>query len=533
MEYVPVGRFDVYMYPFYKRDLDKGEITPEQAQELIDCFWLRANDRAQLKPGLVENQFDPAFMQLGGAFDIELEPQVLTMAWQQNVILAGKHADGSDATNEITYMALESTRRFSLANPVVTVRLSNQSPEHLIRKCAECLQGGGGYPFIHNDDVIIEALMKLGIPREDANVYGNDGCWECTIPGKTEFRYSNIEALLCLELAMSRGRRRITGQVDGPDTGDPAHFKTFEGVYEAFTEQMSKKADGFVENIMTYYGSVYDIAPDPFMSSLLDDCVKEAKDLTEGGARYILHAPLLAGLADAANSLAAIRKVVFEDKALTMAELIALLESNFEGREDIRQMLINRVPKYGNDDDYVDDIVLRILNTYTTLIDERAKKQDWILFPCGAGTFERYILLGKHVGATPDGRKSADWIAANCNPSVGSDREGLSSLINSFAKIDFTKLPAGSPLNVRVSGKFVKGEKGQENLVSLVKAFLRLKGNMLTVIVHDAETLRKAQKEPEKHRGLKVTIGGYQVYFTLLTPEHQEYHITRTEHGLT
>lgn len=532
MEYVPLGRFDVYLYPFYKRDLEKGNITPGEAQDLIDCFWLRTNDRAQLETGIVDDNFDPAFMQLGGSFDIELEPQVLTMAWQQNVILAGKHADGSDATNDLTYMALESTRKLSLVNPVVTVRLSRNSTERLIRKCAECLQEGGGYPFIHNDDVIIEALTKLGIPEEEANVYGNDGCWEVTIPGKTEFRYSNIEALLCLELALNRGMRRITGKVDGPDTGDPTHFSNFEEVLAAFSMQMRHKIKGFVENIMMYYGSTYDIAPDPFLSSLLDDCIADAKDLTEGGARYILHSPLIAGLADTANSLAAIKKVVFEDKTLTMAKLINLLDTNFKGREDMRQMLINRVPKYGNNDDYVDEIALRILDIYTNLVNDREKEQNWIMFPCGAGTFERYILLGKHVGATPDGRKSQDWIAANLCPTVGSDKDGLSSLIRSFTKYDFTKLPAGSPLNIRVSRKFVNGEKGRENIVSLLRAFIELRGNLLTIIVHDAEILRKAQKEPEKYRSLKVTIGGYQVYFTLLTPEHQEYHIMRTEHGL-
>jgi pyruvate formate-lyase/glycerol dehydratase family glycyl radical enzyme len=532
MDYVPLGRFDYYMYPFYQRDLEAGLISPEQAQELVDCFWLKTNDRAQLQSGLIDNKFDSSFMQLGGAFDIELENELLTNAWQQNVILSGLHSDGSDSTNDLTYMALESTRKYPLVNPVVTVRLNKNSSDRLLRKCAECLQGGGGYPFIHNDDVIIKALEKLGIPKEDANVYANDGCWEATIPGSTEFRYSYIELLLCVELALNRGRRRIDGKMDGLDTGDPTEFKSFEDVYQAFQCQVQHKLNGFVENITTYYGAVYEIAPDPFLSSLTDGCIESGRDLTEGGARYIFHAPLVAGLADAVNSLAAINQAVFEDKILDMRQLIDLLGTNFQGKENLRQFLLNRVPKYGNDNDYVDEIALRVVETYTSEVNRKAREYDWIRFPCGAGTFERYILLGKRVGATPDGRREGDSIATNCGPSIGSDQEGLSALIKSFTKIDLTEFPAGSPLNIKVGHNFAQGEEGAQRIVSLLKAFLSLGGNMLTIMVQDTETLRRAQREPEKYRGLKVTVGGFQAYFTLLSPEHQEYHIQRTEHGL-
>ena len=381
MDYVPVGRFDYYMYPFYKNDLDAGYITPEDAQELIDCLWIKANDRAQLKSGLVENNFDSAFMQLGGAFDIELDNEMLTMAWQQNVILGGKHPDGSDATNDLTYMALEATAKFNLANPVVTVRIGRSSPERLYKKVAECLQGGGGYPFIHNDDVIIEGLEKLGVPREEANMYANDGCWECTIPGKTEFRYSYLETLVCLELVLNRGRRSITGELEGPDTGDPSEFSSFEEFYAAFEKQISARADSFIENILTYYGSVYDIAPDPFMSSLVDDCIEKGKDLTEGGARYIFHAPLVAALANTANSLAVIKKLVYEDKTLSMSDLVEILSSNYEGKENFRQLVLNRVPKFGNDNDYVDDLARKIVDSYSSIVNEKAKITTGSGFP--------------------------------------------------------------------------------------------------------------------------------------------------------
>lgn len=468
----------------------------------------------------------------GGTFDIELENELLTQSWQQNIVLSGKNLDGTDSTNDLTYMALESTRKYPLVNPTVTVRLSKDSPDKLYKKCAKCLQEKTGYPFIHNDDVIIKALQELGVPKEDAYNYANDGCWEATIPGSTEFRYSNIELLLCLELALNQGCRRYNDELEGPKTKDPREFETFEELYNTFITQVQAKLKLFVENILKYYGKVYDIAPDPFFSSLIEGCIESAKDLTEGGAKYIFHAPLAAGLSDTANSLATIKKLVFDEKKLTMNEVIDLLDENYENNEYLRQLMSNRVPKYGNDDDYVDDIVLRIIKSYTSLVNEKADNYEWIRFPPGVGTFERYILLGKRVAATPDGRKSGDPISANFSPTIGSDQNGLSACINSFCKVDFTKLPAGSPLNLKVSEKFVRGEEGLNHLIDLIKSFINLRGNMLTIMVQDTETLRKAQKEPENYRNLKVVVGGYQVYFVLLNREHQDYHIKRTEHGL-
>jgi len=531
MEYVPIGRFDQYLFPFYEEDIKKGIINDQKVQELIDCFWLKTNDRAQLKKGTIEDNFDPTFMQLGGNFDIVLENDILTNSWHQNVVLSGTNPDGSNATNPLTYMCLEATKKFSLTSPVVTVRLAKNSPDSLIEKCAECIQTGGGYPFIFNDEVIIEALRKLGISDGEAFDYANDGCWETTIPGKTEFRYSNIELLQCLELALNRGKSRISEKFNGPDAGDPEQFFTFDDLFKAFEKQLHAKLEAFIENVTKYYGKVFNIAPDPFFSSLIDDCIEKGKDITEGGARYIFHSPLACGLADVADSLVAIKKLVYEDKYLRMKELLDLLKNNFESSEDLRLLLVNRIPKYGNDEDYVDKVVIKVLESYTSMVNELARKFDGIRFPCGVGTFERYILLGNNVGATPNGRRSGEWIATNCSPTIGSDNSGISSLIHSFAKIDFSRLPTGSPLNLKISPKFAKGENGLQNLKALLRSFIILGCNMLQPIMQDTETLRKAQKEPEKYRNLKVTVGGFQVYFTLLDPKHQEYHIKRIEHG--
>jgi len=531
MEYVPIGRFDQYLYPFYKRDIENRRISSEKVQELIDCFWLKANDRMQLKTENIENNFDPKFMQLGGNFDIVLENRMLTNSWHQNVVLGGKDRKGKDATNDLTYMCLESTKKFSLTSPVVTVRLSKSSPKKLYKKCAECIQTGGGYPFIFNDDVIVKALKKLDIPQEEAYDYANDGCWETTIPGKTEFRYSNINLLNCLELALNNGKSRINDKMNGIATGNPKEFKKYEDLYNAFEIQLKEKINSFANNIIRYYGKVYTIAPDPFFSSLIEDCLEKGKDITEGGARYVFHSPLACGLADTTDSLAVIKKFVYDEKKISIEELVEILNKDFKEYEDVRQLFINKAPKFGNNNEYVDNIMLDVFNSYISIVNQKSKEFDKIKFTCGVGTFERYILLGKDVGATPNGRKSGDWIATNCSPTVGSDIDGISSLINSFTRMNFIELPTGSPLNLKISPKFAKGVNGISNLISLLKSFIDLGGNMLQPIMQDSKTLRKAQKEPDKYRDLKVTVGGFQVYFTLLDKEHQDYHIERIEQG--
>jgi len=532
MNFVPLGRIDQYLYPYLEKDLKEGRIEKKEAQELLDCFWLKVNERCIKNLKLVENRFDPAFMQLGGGkFDIKLEHELLTNNWLQNVVLGGIKRDGTDATNDLTFMCLESHKKFSLLNPVVSVRLHKGSPQELLKKTCECLQKGTGHPAIYNDDAIIPALRKLGIPQEDANDYSNDGCWEVLIPGKTEFRYSNIEFLQCLELALNKGYSRITGEKEGADTPDPREFTCYDDVLEALKKQIEFAIKGFAERINRYYGSTYTIAPVPFISSLIDDCLQKARDVTQGGAKYVLHAPLAAGVADTANSLAAIKKLVFEDRKISIGELIDLLDRDFEGAEDVRQLLITKAPKYGNDEDYVDDIVKELIDFYVQKLKENSHSR--VKFPAGVGTFERYVMFGKKLGATPDGRTATSPISVNMSPTPGSSINGPTSAVKSFSKIDFTNLPAGSPLDLSINKEVFRGEEGLCRLMAFVKSFLRLGGNILTITLSDVETLRCAQREPEKYKDLTVRVGGFQAYFVLMDKDHQDHHIRRAEQGAT
>jgi len=532
MNFVPLGRIDQYLYPFLEKDLTEGKLSRKEAQELLDCFWLKVNERCIKNPKLVENQFDPAFMQLGGGkFDIKLEHEFLTNNWLQNVVLGGVKRDGSDTTNELTFMCLETHKKFGLLNPVVSVRLHKNSPEELLKKTCEGLQKGTGHPAIYNDDVVIPALRKMGIPAEDANDYSNDGCWEILIAGKTEFRYSNIEFLRCLELALNRGYSRITGEKEGVDTCDPREFTSYGQVMQAWKDQIEFAIKSFAERISRYYGSTYTIAPVPFISSLIDDCLERAEDITQGGAKYVLHAPLAAGVADTANSLAAVKKFVFEEKRLTMKELIDLLDRDFEGAEDVRQLLLTKAPKYGNDDDYVDNIVKELIEFYSQKLKEDANPR--VKFSAGVGTFERYIMFGKKLGATPDGRLATHPISVNMSPTPGSNIDGPTSAVKSFSKIDCTDLPAGSPLTLSINKNAFEGKEGLYRLMAFVKSFLRLGGNLLSITLSDVKTLRRAQKEPEKYKDLTVRVGGFQAYFVLMGEDHQDHHIRRAEQGST
>jgi len=530
MNFVPLGRIDQYLYPFLERDLTEGKSCRKEAQELLDCFWLKVNERCIKNLNLVENQFDPAFMQLGGGkFDIKLEHEMLTNNWLQNVVLGGLRRDGSDATNELTFMCLKAHKKFRLLNPVLSVRLHENSPEELLKKTCEGIQEGTGHPAIYNDDVIIPALRKMGIPAEDANDYSNDGCWEILVSGKTEFRYSNIEFLRCLELALNTGYSRITGEKEGADTPDPREFTSYDEVVKALKDQIEFFIKSFAERISRYYGSTCTIAPVPFISSLIDDCLERAEDVTQGGAKYVLHAPLAAGVADTANSLAAIRKLVFEEKRLTMKELIDLLDRNFEGAEEVRQLLLNKAPKYGNDDDYVDSIVKELIDFYTQELKENANPR--VKFSPGVGTFERYIMFGKKLGATPDGRLATHPISVNMSPTPGSNISGPTSAVKSFSKIDFTDLPAGSPLTLSINKNAFQGKEGLYRLMAFVKSYLRLGGNLLSITLSDVEALRRAQKEPENYKDLIVRVGGFQAYFVLMDKDHQDHHIRRAEQG--
>jgi pyruvate-formate lyase len=542
LNYTSIGRADQYLWPFYKKDLESGKITEAYARELLGSFLVKFNERVQLNNDHIEDHFSFGDWSQGG--DPDLETTHLKMSndmdytygqssnhWLQNCVAGGLTPEGKDGTNALTHMIIELVNELELIDPLVSVRLHKNSPPELIDTTAKALSKGGAQPSIFNDDTIVPGMVKhLGIAIEDARDYSNDGCWE-TIPyGRTEFGYGHIEVLLSLESALNRGKSFLNGNEIGIKSSSLGSFHTFDQLFDAFKEQVKNRIDISIENKLKYYDEVYKIAPVPFLSGILDDCLAKGKDLTQRGAKYRLYAPLITGLSHCADSLAAIKKVVYEEKKVSLEGMVKILQNNWEGEEYLRQYCLNRVPKFGNDDDFVDAIVHDILEFYCDYFDEWNKKVDWITFAPGIGTFENFPRLGYVCGASADGRLAQQPLASNFSPSFGLDKNGPTAVIKSATKFDLRRLNDGCPIDMRVNLNDQSG-KGAIVLKDFIKSFLQLNGNILTISQVSTDTLRKAQKDPKKFSSLRVRLGGLTAYFVQLCPTQQEEYIRRSEHG--
>jgi pyruvate-formate lyase len=539
LDYTSIGRVDQYLYPYYRKDIDTGRLTISRAREMLGSFLVKFNERVQLDNGHIEDHFSFGDWSQGG--DPNLETTHLKMSndlpytygqsqnhWLQNCIVGGLAPDGRDGTNELTHLVIELINELELIDPLVSLRLHKDSPEAIVETAARWLARGGAQPTIFNDDVVIPGMVKyLGIPLEDARDYSNDGCWETLPYGRTEFSYGHIEVLLSLESTLNRGRSLLNGNPIGPDSGEPSGFKSFEDLLAAFKEQVRQRIDAAVENKLKYYDEVHKIAPDPFLSGLLEDCLKKGKDITQRGARYRLYAPLVTGFSHCVDSLAAIKKVVFEEKLVGLDKLVEALRSDWQGEERLRQYCLNKVPKYGNDDDYVDAIGVELLKFFCDYFDEWNKKVDWITFAAGIGTFENYPRFGYICGASADGRRAQAPLSSNYSPSFGADKNGPTAVIKSATKFDLARLNDGCPIDLKMNF----GGDGSLVLKDFIRGFIRLGGNILTISKVSTETLREAQRQPEKHASLRVRLGGLTAYFVQLCETQQNQFIRRTEHG--
>ncbi len=539
LDYTSIGRVDQYLYPFYRQDLEAGRVTRSQAREMLGSFLVKFNERVQLDNRHIEDHFTFGDWSQGG--DPNLETTHLKMSndmpytygqsqnhWLQNCIVGGLTPDGQDGTNELTHLVLELINELELIDPLVSLRLHKDSPEAIVETAARWLARGGAQPTIFNDDTVIPGMVKhLGIPLEDARDYSNDGCWETLPYGRTEFSYGHIEALLSLESTLNRGRSLLNGNPIGPDSGPLSRFQSFEELFAALKEQVRQRIDAAVENKLKYYDELHKIAPDPFLSGLLEDCLARGRDITQRGARYRLYAPLVTGFSHCVDSLAVIKKVVFEEKRVSLEKLLEALRADWQGEERLRQYCLNRVPKYGNDDDYVDSIGVELLKFFCDYFDQWNRRVDWIVFAPGIGTFENYPRFGYICGASADGRRAQAPIASNYSASFGMDKNGPTAVIRSATKFDLARLNDGCPIDLRMNF----GGDGTPVLKDFIRAFIRLGGNILTISKVSTETLRAAQKQPEQYASLRVRLGGLTAYFVQLCETQQNEFIRRTEHG--
>ncbi|MHC4251182.1 MAG: pyruvate formate lyase family protein [Planctomycetota bacterium] len=537
-----VGRFDQYAWPLLEADLAAGRLDLARAAELVECFCLKFNERAKTTGDQLPDSREDEPIDLSRRTRHYTSSQLgrgrdgidATNHWLQNIVIGGLTPEGADGTNPLSFLLLESYHRNEMTNPLITVRVHRGSPDALLTRTCEVLKAGGGMPAVFNDEEIVPALERLGIPTPDARDYTNDGCWEVILPGRTDFRFQRLSVALCLEWALNRGRSRVDGSLQGPDTGDPRGFASFEDVWQAFRTQLDAMVERTVRRVVDTINDRSVLAPVPLLSALIDGAVETRRDMTAGGAKYRTFGMLAESAAHAIDSLVAIKTAVFEngdrnERQARMVEICDALDRDFEGHEALRRRLL-AAPKYGNDDERADSVGRDVIEAFTEIVSKRAEAHRHLMrFPAGVGTFSWYIGIGEGLGPTPDGRRSGEPVSSNFSPALGRDAEGLPAAILSYSAMHRSNLPAGGPLDLRLARRLVEGDEGTRRMVALVRGLVDSGGAMMTLTVADTEELRAAQRDPEDYRSLRVRMGGWCAYFTMLSREQQEHHIRRQE----
>lgn len=546
MDLIPIARCDQFLYPFYVRDIENGTMTRENAEVLLASWLVKFSDRVQTDSMTWESHAEVTDFAPGGN-PIDLNDKVppyftapgsdnygiAANSWFMNAILGGQRRDGSDATNELTYMILRIWHRLELIAPVMSVRFFNGSPQQLYDECAKILRFGSGEPALYNDEQIIKGFVQMGVSLEEARDYSNDGCWETLIPGRTDHNHVDVESLLQLEYTLHNGKSLMRKTKEcGLDTGNAKSFNAFEQLYDAYIAHMKKAIGDGIRARRKIYGVHSTIAPDPMLSIFIDDCVENGLDITNGGGRYMMYMPMITGISNTVDSLAAIKKFVFEEKLFTMEQIIDATSANFEGKEEMRRKLMSWAPKFGNDEDDVDELMVRILSDLSAFIKELQKEDARMLLTILLGTFEHYAQFGARCGASADGRRAGDTLSSNYSPSVGCDTHGATAAVLSCTKPDLLSYFGGCPLDIQINPNEATGDEGIKRLGGFIRSFMELEGNILTITSVSEEMMRNAQKNPDKYRSLRVRIGGYSGYFVALPPLHQEIMINRVKHGI-
>jgi formate C-acetyltransferase len=507
------GRLDQHLYPFYKREIENGSLAAEKARELLQSFWVKFN-----------NQPAP--------------PKVGVTAQESNtytdfclINLGGVTGGGEDAANDLTYLILDVIEEMRLLQPSSMVQISKKSPDRLLKRALKIIKTGYGQPSLFNTDAIVQELLRQGKSVHDARNGGASGCVESGAFGKESYiltGYFNLTKVL--EITLNNGIDPRTGKTIGIECGDPNQFETFDQLYAAFEQQLRHFVDIKIKGNRIIERLWAKILPSPFLSILIDDCIANGRDYNDGGARYNTSYIQGVGMGAITDSLAAIKYHVFDKKHLTFAELGEALRADFDGYESLQERLLDETPKYGNDDDYSDDILRRVFESYFQRVDGR---------PNSKGGHHRINLLpttchvyfGSVVGATPDGRRAGIPLSEGISPVQGADRKGPTAVLKSAAKIDHLRT-GGTLLNQKFTPQLLADDDGLDKVAHLVRSYFRMDGHHIQFNVVSADTLRKAQKEPEKYRDLIVRVAGYSDYFVDLGTDLQDEIIHRTEHGV-
>ncbi len=521
---VSLGRMDQYLYPFYTQDKLKGELTEKFASELLENTWIKLLSINKIRP------WSHTRFSAGGPL-------------YQNVTIGGQTTDGKDAVNELSFLILYSVGKMKLTQPNLSVRFHTNINNKFMMECMRVIEKGFGMPSFNNDEIVIPGLLNLGVEKEDAYNYSAIGCIEIAVPGKWGYRCTGMSFLNFMRVflaSMYDGLDRQTGKTFYKGTGHFKDFESFDDVYKAWQHQIKYYAQKTVEIDTAVDTALEENVPDILCSAFVDSCIQRGKTIKEGGSKYDFISGLQVGIANLGNSLAAIKKLVFEEKRITKQQLLAAMESNFDGLggEKIRQLLLNFAPKYGNDDDYVD---LLLKDAYLEFIDELENYHTTrynrgpigCRYYAGTSSISANVPNGAVVPATPDGRKAFTPVAEGSSPSSGTDVLGPTAVFKSVAKLPTEKIMGGVLLNQKLSPATIKKDTDKEKLISIIRTFFaNLKGWHVQYNIVSKKKLLAAKKNPEKYRDLIVRVAGYSAFFTTLSPDTQDDIIARTEHSL-
>lgn len=507
------GRFDQHLDPFYRKDMEEGALTRDQAKELLECLWVKFNNQpAPPKVGVTAEESG-------------------TYTDFANINNGGMRRDGSDGVNDVTYLILDVIDEMHLLQPSSNLQLSKKSPNAFLKRGMEIVRQGWGQPSIFNADMVVEELLRQGKQIEEACCGGISGCVETGAFGKEAYiltGYFNLPKVL--EITLNNGVDPRTGKKIGMETGVAHTFSSYEQLLAAFRAQLHYFVDIKVRGNNVIEQLYANYMPAPFLSLLVDDCIAKGKDYNSGGPKYNTTYIMGVGPATCADSLAAIKHHIFDRKTITMDELLESLARNFEGRERQRLLLWNKTPKFGNDDDYADAVLVDVFNAFFNDIDGRKNTKggcyrvNYLSTTC-------HVYFGSRTGATPDGRRAWEPLSDGISPAQGADRNGPTAVIKSASKMDHAHT-GGTLLNQKFTPQLLEGEDGLDKVASLVRSYFRLGGHHIQFNVVTAATLHAAQAEPEKYRDLIVRVAGYSDYFCDLTRSLQDEIIARTEHDI-
>lgn len=487
-----IGRFDKILGPYLEKDLKCGAITLDEAREYIAHFWIKGTDWVTCLPcGSGDAQF------------------------YQNVILGGIDKNGNEVTNEVTYLVLDVVEELHISDYPIAVRVNSRTPDKLLRRIAEVQRLGGGIVSLYNEDVVIDAMVKFGYPLEDAREFTNDGCWETIIPGKTVFSYQPQDMVAVFQ-----------NTIHTDDDKEIVDYKEFDELYNQLLENLRTDINLVHHEIDKKYH--YPETPCVLASLFTEGCVEKAKSYYNQGPYYSVRGIHYGGIADVANSLLVLKNLVYEQNYLTLPQFVAILRNNWEGKEALRQLVKNRFEFYGNDNAEADAMMTKLVDDYASIVNE-LKSRNGNLRHGAISTFGREIDWRNCRAALPEGSKRGEILATNCSPTPSSDKKGPTSVMNSYCKIDFSKLPNGGTLELKMLPQSIQGENGVKALVGLAKTFRKNGGFYLHIDVVDSTTLIDAQMHPEKYPNLPVRVAGWSARFTTLDKEWQDMIIQRTQ----